>query len=228
MKHIEEERCPRIDPEKLKTAHIHKQLIQSILKNPDGFQDVFQGDVNDSDSDDGGVSLLDSDIKEPLSDVGVVLIPSYVEALRGLPVCQQSQPKASNLGAALISDKEATDVTRDITRMDISRSSEAKVSIEKPSGYWNSKPKEQKLLIARDKSKSPKQQLTAWGTKETVKRLFPNAKPTPPTGFLESSLDNSTNILHHQFWNPNSPEYNPKMFFNPLREVYTCPFPTCR
>jgi hypothetical protein len=229
MKHIEEGRCPRIDPDKLKTAHIHKELVREILKDPDVLQGTFQASADDSDSEDGGVSLLDAQIEEPLLGTEGVLIPSRVDTTERPPVDQQSWPKTSELGVKTKNIKFTADVTRYLAHMEIGSSNHGKMPFNKPPGYWNSRPKEEKILVVNDNAKSLVRTPNAWGNPHIIKKLFPDAKPSerlanlPPT-----SPDNSTSILHHQFWNPKSPEYNPKMFFDPLRGIYTCPFPSCR
>ena len=84
MKHSEQGRCPRIDPSKLQTAYIHKELIRAILDAKDK-DNQSEDSGHDSDSDEGGISLLDADIPAGhLSQYSA--LPAKNVDLRGAPL----------------------------------------------------------------------------------------------------------------------------------------------
>ncbi|KKY27809.1 putative c2h2 finger domain [Diplodia seriata] len=44
---------------------------------------------------------------------------------------------------------------------------------------------------------------------------------------MEYESANSTNMLMQRYWDPTHKDYNPERFFNPVIEMYSCPFPQC-
>jgi hypothetical protein len=89
MRHIEDGRCPRIGHRKLISSFSHKQLVNTILKDPPGAESV--SDDGDSESEEeGGVSLLNRE-NEPLPDYAAkVLTPQQIDR----PNTAKAKPKA--------------------------------------------------------------------------------------------------------------------------------------
>lgn len=79
----------------------------------------------------------------------------------------------------------------------------------------------------------------AWGTSQTSRALFPNARSTPKTqpkagdweGILAQRADAETNeganMLKVAWWDPTSKDYDISRFRHPVHEAYYCPFPAC-
>jgi hypothetical protein len=72
-----------------------------------------------------------------------------------------------------------------------------------------------------------------WATGGVAKELFKDAKATPMSPDWEARLrakekvDHKSNLLHHQFWNPEHEDYDAERFYDPMIEKYKCPFPGC-
>jgi hypothetical protein len=223
MWHVENDRCPRIKSGNLRTANIHKELVQAILENPSILQDKFQDNGIESDSDEeGGVNILDTPVGVAMSQA---LIPEKVDHRGGAPVHQQAWPKAADSAAAA---RSGQGIVRGMNAMTINSSNKGKAPLRQ------TQPNTPHRVSSIPAARTQKQFTSladpppnAWGIANASKKLFPNAKPTP--GNLDMpKQDNSTNIFHHQFWNPNSKDFNPSLFLHPLTKIYTCPFPVCR
>ena len=81
---------------------------------------------------------------------------------------------------------------------------------------------------------------TAWGhpgaSTSTSEVLFPGVKPTPVNFEWAQELqkrdqayelEHGVNLFRGRFWDPTSRDYKPERFFNPIIEMYMCPFPHC-
>ncbi|OCK78887.1 hypothetical protein K432DRAFT_417708 [Lepidopterella palustris CBS 459.81] len=84
------------------------------------------------------------------------------------------------------------------------------------------------------------QKPSAWGctgtSTATSTILFPEAKATPVSPEWQEALvrrdrayerEYGLNLFRARFWDPTSPGYNPKRFWDVTLEVYMCPFPHC-
>jgi hypothetical protein len=75
----------------------------------------------------------------------------------------------------------------------------------------------------------------AWTTTKTSRALFSDIKSVPQPAMIKSVLkknheeDNKApNLLWNaRWWDPESEDYNPAVFFHSIYEKYRCPFPEC-
>ena len=76
----------------------------------------------------------------------------------------------------------------------------------------------------------------AWTTTNTSRALFGERKAVPQPDEIKSILkkhqeDNykAPNLLmNSRWWDPESEDYNPKMFLHSILQKYHCPFPSCK
>lgn len=207
MRHLEQGRCPRIDPSGLKGVKKHKEFLKEALANPQYFEADFQDEDDDNcgadaAEGDGGVALLDSD----LPDIGSMslhpaLQPVSVDKVGGAPAEQQRWPKLpSSGGIALGKDKAVANTVN---------TGEKALT---PDQFWAQKQaKEAKVGGSSSKTPSP-----------------PSKTQPAVQGIPEPNHAASLNMFHDQFWNPNSKHYDDKRFFKPLSNKWRCPFATCR
>jgi hypothetical protein len=136
-----------------------------------------------------------------------VITPVSVDTVGGIPIDKQRFP-------ALV---DAVDYTKN-NGQSKSKASGASLPIKKHS-----------RLQPIDENETPYS--GAWLEGPVSKKLFPNAKATPideAWGLKIKNEENSNNILYHQFWNPDSKDYDAARFYHPILELYKCPIPACK
>jgi len=75
----------------------------------------------------------------------------------------------------------------------------------------------------------------AWTTTQTSRALFGERNVEPQTHEIKSILKHNreedikapNHLLNARWWDPESEDYNPEVFFHSVFERYKCPFPEC-
>jgi hypothetical protein len=199
--------------------------------------------LNDDDGgSDNGISLIEPMVPQVVSKARIAIEQQTWPSLQA-----SAQAAGKHLGPAVSSTLE-----ENMKRLAIKHGVHAKVWQEEPSKLINDdddmvpmpwpapKPQEPKIVVtpwpltADYKKGDPLPKAPApWATGAAAKELFKDAKATPVTPDWEARLrgkekaDHQSNLLHHQFWNPEHEDYDPERFYDPMIERYKCPFPGC-
>ncbi|OJD30464.1 c2h2 finger domain [Diplodia corticola] len=250
IEHLEFDHCSKISAQQFKSNIQHKHMVNKLLSDPDVMTSkVFDFQVNDTDTSGGislseSASLLDEEEKanplESFQPGGSVIKPLE-------PRAQPRGPHAPRVGErwpALPSQDTGrasgpTDLSSSMGRMSISGSSGGArlPSCGVPSLKAPSLSPSDSTARPSTSEKGPTDLASqVWTKPRASETLFAGAQKTPLTHEWDAALKareleyesaNSTNMLMQRYWDPTHKDYNPERFYNPVIEMYACPFPQC-
>ncbi|OMP87984.1 hypothetical protein BK809_0008078 [Diplodia seriata] len=224
IEHLEFDHCSKISAQQFKSNIQHKHMVNKILNDPDAVTSkLFDFNVNDTDTSGGitlskAASLLDEErggsvIKplKPRSQSRGPDAPHVGERWPSLPSNGRDPPKG----------RDSSNLSSSMARLSVSGSSGG---VRLPSSLSDS--------TARPSENGSQ----AWTESRASEKLFAGAQKTPLSSEWDAALKaremeyesaNSTNMLMQRYWDPTHKDYNPERFFNPVIEMYSCPFPQC-
>lgn len=193
---------------------IHKTLIHKLLNDSAAYhcflQKVSHHDAAVDQEEGGGIDLMNDDGARDIAFEAIK--PETTDAPRP-PETQQLWPllpsEARNTQAG-----HAVNLAATLSNMSLQRDPESIATTDTPD--------------ARTSTRIEK----AWGTGESSKALFPNAKPTLATSEwaiqhrdYQRNSEQDNNIMTTRFWDPTSSDWNPERFLIASINQYVCPFP---
>jgi len=234
IRHFEQNECPRITSDRFAGYIQHKAIVNRLLANPELISELENNDFLEAavDTDEGGGVMLGVlDHPNDSTHLGPSLEPQKPNANRHIPVQQQAWPEL----AAPNPRSTSAEVVNGIKNLSIS-SRTAEVPDSKPIKVESDAlPNLESLPAYVEPTASTSSPQPAWSTGSASHRLFPDAQASSTQLAThrqsaiasKADLDHRQNILQHQFWNPNHPDYNAERFYNPILESYRCPIPGC-
>lgn len=200
--------------------------------------DDIRSNVN-SDDQYGGVSLLDvapdtaSLMSEPLNPQN--------KCPRTVSRYPRSGPVSPLACAATHQEYSATyPAIADISKLSIKDSKEKRSTTGNLSNAWGEGSASAKLFPEAKSNAGMTQTTFEQGLRARNEDFDDKRQPasskltTPSISKASNGLHISVatsggfNVFHQRFWDPDTPEYNPELFFSVLTEKYECPFPQCQ
>ncbi|KAK0609871.1 Zinc finger protein 560 [Lasiodiplodia hormozganensis] len=241
VEHLEFDHCRKISAQQFKSNIQHKHMVAKILSDPDAMSSkLFDFNVNDTSSQ-GGVALSESsnllDEEDKNAHDSSQNGGSVIQPLD--PRVKPRDPNAPRLGERWPSlpshtrqTSSSTEISSGMAGISISGGSSGGARLPS-SGTPSVKSPSSVLSDSTVKASESQAWTSASGAS---KKLFPEAEKTPASLHWEAALKareleyeaaNSTNMLMQRYWDPTHKDYNPERFFNPVIEMYSCPFPQC-
>ncbi|KAL1619798.1 hypothetical protein SLS54_006394 [Diplodia seriata] len=224
IEHLEFDHCSKISAQQFKSNIQHKHMVNKILNDPDAVTSkLFDFNVNDTDTSGGitlskAASLLD---EERGGSVIKPLKPRSQSRDHDAPHVGERWPSLPSNGRDSPKGRDSSNLSSSMARLSVSGSSGG---VRLPSSLSDS--------TARPSENGSQ----AWTESRASEKLFAGAQKTPLSSEWDAALKaremeyesaNSTNMLMQRYWDPTHKDYNPERFFNPVIEMYSCPFPQC-
>ncbi|KAL6708550.1 hypothetical protein ACN47E_002531 [Coniothyrium glycines] len=239
LRHIETGECEVISPQQFHAQVVHKHLITELLKQGpvlDRFNlKTSKYGANQDYEEEGGVSLSEDPLDDNSGVENVEFPAMEPVAAPGTPIFTGHYPP---LPSQATSNADAGSVTSVFDNLSLTGNSAASTVVGSPvpdpvltlgTGLDHAG-----STFAGSSVASTDHQVKVWGKrkgKTASKALFPDAKPTPaPSEFSIAAYDQTQqesgglNIMRDHFWDPQSADFNPEAFFNPVIGRYHCPF----
>lgn len=241
--HLENDWCPNYGAEDFYAQVQHKLIIKELLDDPRKLA-LLNGQkwidaARDDDEIEGGVSLMENSTGASLLPDSGVLVPKNADKAGGVHIRDQDFPTLLES----VADAETKTKVKEFHGPGpllhprrkppvIKKKADVVPVGEKTDADAESNPTPVKEEGSLGNTAPPARPPNPWNIGGPSSKIIgPSARATPAVyAWMAKAKEvecNSTNLMHTQFWNPDSKDYDPYLFFDPIVERFGCPMPGC-